>query len=531
MKKLLALALAVMLMLTALPAFADGEALPEWMTPYEEPVTVHVAVEEIQQAVFAEGESAYDNLWTRRWKELYNVEVIVDWSSSDYTTKLNLAMASNEMPDMFRCDATQYMQLEAADMLEPLNAAYEDPKSISPGLKSMMDKNWDIMEITMDDSGNILAMPQLHYGYECEPRHLWIRKDWAAAEGVTDETLKTIDDLTDLMARVKQNEGAEYGLHLYNNLNPFFWMCPAWHAAPKIWVEAEDGTLVYGSVQENMKPALEQFAAWYRDGYIRPDFASVTGTVANEDLFQGKVGIDMGANYYNPNKTIAENFGDDAWSQSFPLPSVDGEKVMYACVLPNTVWNVVRKGCEHPEVLTKLMSDYAYVLNEWPLDPNVPAEEILPFSTHHMHHVVGPFKVMFESYQDVKDVVKAFETGVEEFSSGYGRNYYLDIKQWTDNHEYVNLPRYTQMGYATASLMRGDFYVDNDQILKDKLWGAKPQVLIDYGSTLDDLLLEGFSQIIMGVEDIDYFDALVDSWKMAGGDEVTQAVNEMYGNK
>ena len=87
------------------------------------------------------------------------------------------------------------------------------------------------------------------------------------------------------------------------------------------------------------------------------------------------------------------------------------------------------------------------------------------------------------------------------------------------------------MGYDGASLVRSTRYVDNEQLIKSKLWGAQPQAMLDYGTTLDDLLVEGFTQIIMGVESIDYFDALIESWYMAGGEQVTAAVNEMYGNK
>ena len=49
-----------------------------------------------------------------------------------------------------------------------------------------------------------------------------------------------------------------------------------------------------------------------------------------------------------------------------------------------------------------------------------------------------------------------------------------------------------------------------------------------YGSTLDDILTEGFTKIIIGDEDVSYFDELVSNWRTAGGDTVIQAVNEMY---
>lgn len=54
-------------------------------------------------------------------------------------------------------------------------------------------------------------------------------------------------------------------------------------------------------------------------------------------------------------------------------------------------------------------------------------------------------------------------------------------------------------------------------------------MLASYGTTLDDLLTEGFTKIIMGTESIDYFDVLVQNWRAAGGDEATKAVNEAYG--
>jgi putative aldouronate transport system substrate-binding protein len=57
-----------------------------------------------------------------------------------------------------------------------------------------------------------------------------------------------------------------------------------------------------------------------------------------------------------------------------------------------------------------------------------------------------------------------------------------------------------------------------------------PEEVTRYGSTLDDLLLEGFTLIILGQQPVSYFDTLVRNWYAAGGQEVTDAVNRMYGN-
>ena len=50
------------------------------------------------------------------------------------------------------------------------------------------------------------------------------------------------------------------------------------------------------------------------------------------------------------------------------------------------------------------------------------------------------------------------------------------------------------------------------------------------GTTLDDILTEGFTKIITGEVPVDYFDTLVEEWRTAGGDTATKEVNEMYGS-
>ena len=50
------------------------------------------------------------------------------------------------------------------------------------------------------------------------------------------------------------------------------------HAYPNAWVKNDEGRVVYGSVQPEMKPVLETLAKWYADGLIDPEF-----TVKNTD--------------------------------------------------------------------------------------------------------------------------------------------------------------------------------------------------------------------------------------------------------
>ena len=73
--------------------------------------------------------------------------------------------------------------------------------------------------------------------------------------------------------------------------------------------------------------------------------------------------------------------------------------------------------------------------------------------------------------------------------------------------------------------------MDEGRYIKNKVWAITPETLLNTGSTLEDILCEGFTKIIMGEEPIDYFDTVVENWKAAGGDQATIEVNEMYGGK
>lgn len=69
--------------------------------------------------------------------------------------------------------------------------------------------------------------------------------------------------------------------------------------------------------------------------------------------------------------------------------------------------------------------------------------------------------------------------------------------------------------------------IDNNEIVKDAYWGQQVETLLSSGSTLDDILKEGFTKIIVGEKPVEYFDTLVENWKAAGGEAATKEVNEL----
>lgn len=69
---------------------------------------------------------------------------------------------------------------------------------------------------------------------------------------------------------------------------------------------------------------------------------------------------------------------------------------------------------------------------------------------------------------------------------------------------------------------------DQVEIVHDQFLGAAGDVMTTKKTTLDDMLDEVFIKIISGQESLDAFDTVVEEWKAAGGQDMTDEVNAWY---
>ena len=139
--------LLVLLLLPALPALASAPAegtreaqpVPEgdWMTPYPTLVNITTVKGAGADQVFENGDSHYDNPWTRAWKEKLGIEVTYEWvddGNTQYDTKLNMTIATGKLPDVFKCNYVQFRQLMQAGLLMDITDIYHDYASQRCGL-------------------------------------------------------------------------------------------------------------------------------------------------------------------------------------------------------------------------------------------------------------------------------------------------------------------------------------------------------------------------------------------------------------
>jgi len=68
--------------------------------------------------------------------------------------------------------------------------------------------------------------------------------------------------------------------------------------------------------------------------------------------------------------------------------------------------------------------------------------------------------------------------------------------------------------------------LDQNLFLRSEYFGPPTPTMGEKNSTLDTLVKETFTKIIMGAAPIEEFDKFVANWKQLGGDQITKEVNE-----
>lgn len=493
---------------------------------YDEPVTIHTVRGEYASAQFPDGDDMTKNVWTRAYKERFNIDVVTDWVTDEYDTKLNLAISSNQLPDVFHVNPTQLQQLIKADMIMDLTEVFD--QYASDRLKGYMAADRSSYESGMKD-GKFYGIPQLHWGFIDQPDYIWIRNDWKEELGLADP--KTIDDIKNIALKFKEAHGG-FGLAVDQTLDYLNLLAIGWNAHPDMWIPGADGKLVYGTVQPEMKDALAAWAEWYKLGIIDPEFPIKDFSAMNAGVVSGKSGIQPYFQWwgYNPGVDVVTNLGKEAVFYPYKIPTVDGKEATQSVFFANGAYTVVRKGFKHPEAAIKLLNFYAYMLDEGAQHET--PETLSAFLDKDIAHVTGAFKIInpetdYEQFERVSEALKTSDTS-KFTTSGMWQKYNNSV-EFKKNGTPAATGDYLQQGSPKPAYGLAKSVLDNEQYIKTALWGAPPETLVKYGSTLDDILTEGFTKIIMGSENIDYFDTVVENWRKAGGDEATQAVNETYG--
>lgn len=523
-----------------LPVDENGNPSP--FGKYKEPVTVEIIQSINPTLPLPEGDTTTDNYYTRFIKETMNIDIKVKWqaSTADYSEKLKLAIASNDLPDILVVNEQEFKKLAKSDLLEDLSPYYDTFASDTIKENIDMTQGRALAGATVD--GKLYGLPNV--AVEADGYNLmWIRQDWL--DELNLEAPTTVAELeTVAQAFVDNNMGGENTIgiltptinsRLYNdfiasvnNMNNLDGIFQAYQSWPGFWVKDESGNIVYGSTAPQTKEALAKLQQMYQNGILDQEIG--VRKSADEAWKSGKAGVLFSPWWhgYNVKDGIA-NVAEMEW-KAYAAPVAEDGKWYPKLGGVGGSFCVVRKGYEHPEV--------AILLNNFlRRDEGKFAEDTTLDAGFYPGRVIV---AMLDENSFSVEALRAKMEGreVPEYSS---INYKLLDNDLASLPEVLKAP-YDDLGLENwnvehnnfgrlYSLLMGSAAVEDcsDAGKLQKVYSeiySQTETMEKKWTNLKKKEDETFLKIIIGELPVDAFDTFVAEWKAEGGEEITKEVAE-----
>ncbi|WP_419872330.1 extracellular solute-binding protein [Candidatus Pristimantibacillus sp. PTI5] len=503
---------------------------------------------------FANGETIDDNVWYQEYANKLGIKLTNEWTmvgdepGGQGEQKMNVSIASGDLPDIVPLNASQLRQLADAGKLADMTEIYE--KYASPFTKEVMTSSGleALGSATFD--GKLLAIPAPTSKID-QAQMIWIRADWMEKLGL--EAPKKMDDVFQIMdAFVNQDPDGNgkkdtYGMAMDKDLYGFFdgleGFFNSYHAYPRQqgkgnWVKTADGSYEFGSIQPEVKTALAKLQELYKKGYIDPEFGVKDWNKEKELIVSGKIGLWFGSMSAPLVAQDIKNNNPNAELLPFPLVSSDGNLVkaqVPGINLKTPQYLAVTKDAKHPEALLKMINLYFEVTN----GKMYKQEEVDKLATS---PVDGIERWMYSIYTAEPEknltthrLMKQIFTSKEKTETDVSveqMGAYRSVKKFIDGDKMETIDWALNRVFSPedSSFNVIDNYDKNGQLLPNAFNQVMTETMVKRDSTLLKQELQTFTQIILG-EPLDTFDTFVENWKKLGGVEMTKEVNELMNAK
>ncbi|NBD25224.1 extracellular solute-binding protein [Paenibacillus glycinis] len=508
-----------------------------------EPVTLSIGFK-IPDDKLKSGDTNENNIASRYFEGLTNIKVVHSWEAKGddaFKQKVNLAIASNDLPDAMVVDRNQLRKLIDNDMIEDLSDSYE--KYGSKLIKDIYDTTDGMALADATSDGKLYGLPNV--GIEADaPSLLWIRQDWL--DKLKLPAPKTMDDLEKIAkAFVEQDPDGNgkadtVGLEgdkavVYGqkpNPNGFDAIFGAFHAFPKNWIKDASGNIVYGSTTPENKEALAKLAEWYKNGLIDKQFALYKET--QEPIVANKTGLFFGP-WWMPYFPLADSVTNDTkadWKAYAAPLDADGKFVTHMAPVTDR-YIVVRKGYDHPEAAVKMLN--VFTRYERRQDPNT--EEVKKLDDYaaetgvHIRNFY-PFDLLLD-YSDAvvkryNDVQKAIKGEIDPATFDPDTKQVYDFTLAEKENPKKNMDAWKP---AKAYEVGGAILANQPMEKVYSVFYGMTRTMETKWATLEKLEIETFLKIIVGDLPVSAFDDFVAQWKKLGGDQITKEVTEAVNGK
>lgn len=523
---------------------ASGPRYPATVDPfgkYDTTVALTFAKATNAATDFPAGDSWGNNIWTREVLKDLNIKLVLAWEAeavNQYDTKLNLAIASNDLTDaIYLRNATQFQRLVDAGKLEDLTEAYE--KFAYPQLKTWFTEDGGIRKRWGTVGGRLYGISVSGVNYQ-QTRMLFIRRDWMQQLHLA--APKSMDDVLEIARKFKAVDPAHrYGILitkdiLDNSMSDMNLIANSLGAYPRRWIVGSGGKLIYGSVQPAMKETLKVYRDLYANGLINPEFATTDGGASAAQLTNSMVGVAPNGSwlYSWPLNSLYESEGAE-WDCYPGMPMKGHEKDFKLQVDPvRREFVVVRKGYANPEALLKVLNYEAYKIN----DPKG-AEQRFHSDEKYGYHMYmpfyppfGPTKVNFETQPHVTNAIDKKDESylvTPHDKLQYGRvKAYLEAVAAGKKPAAGDWVAYNGFYGPKSAFAVLNYYFEKNLYYVDPVSGIETPEMARKQQTLNKLEEQYYVEIITGKKPLDAFDQWVKDWRELGGGQIETEINAWY---
>jgi putative aldouronate transport system substrate-binding protein len=501
-------------------------------TPYAETVPITTYYEIVSGVFPPTGETFEDNFITRFYTEKLNVKFKLSWEVdvSESVEKLNAAVASNDLPDMFQANFETLGRLIKAGQVQVLDEVYE--KYASPRLREICEYQEGRGFLPGLVNGKRYALPLMGDPAGYTPM-MYIRKDWLDKLGLT--VPATMDEFLAVARAFRDRDPDGNGINdtiAFALDRDFNWnrtginsLANPLGAYTRFWIPDGQGGLTYSSIQPEIKELLILMQSMYEEGLLDKEFVVKDANRMAEQVIAGQAGIVPGL-FWNVLFPLLMSVDANPEADWIPVPVLKNKQGLRIAqsTIAGTMAFVVRTGFDHPEALIKVMNLWAEMFHGEYADY---FNQLV--STEHYINIAGiwnmyclpaffqhPDKNLFLS-DNVIEAVNA--KNIDLCTTGEARRTYEMImgggtEGWGQSRVFYE-------GGTMQILKEYDGFVFNEFL------GAPTSTMIMRTATLDKLEDETFFAVITG-ESINRFDDFVRDWRAQGGDQITREVNEWY---
>lgn len=505
---------------------------------YDSPIELSVIRYVSESTKFPNGHDINNNVWMDFYKSL-GINVNHKWivtGQEQYESKVNIAIASNDLPDFMEVNEEQLRQLADAGQLADLTEAFE--KYASDDLKELMSIEDNALPSATFD-GKLLAIPSTQPVIGGSAPLLWVREDWMEKLNLPEP--QSFNDVV-AIAQAFQSQDPDgngksdtYGIGLTKDIGiatTSLGLFNSFEAYPGIWIE-KDGKLEYGSIQPEVKETLTKLQEMYKNKLIDPEFGVKDTIKMFESITSHKIGMVVGPSWYPawPFWDMVKEDESVKW-KSYPIPSVDGGTATVQMPFSVSHYYVLTKDYEHPEVIVKLANLYYQKLYsdeaEFDTYGQVIVDDVsIGVNKYSLVEVVNPNKDLIRQ-QELEEALKTNSDAA--ISSSETKIMFKEFQTFLDGTNPAGWSGYVANG-PDGSMRQLRELNDQKKVISNSFVGAPTETMADRKATLDKLEQETFVRIILGEASPDSFDDFVSNWKKLGGDAITEEVNEWNASK